>query len=92
MGHVNKGEKGSFSYTPLDFGLVKWFIKTGSFRNLGPEEMKERTFQSDDFGGRVHDGRVGSDGSTNGIVGIGQVDDDNLGRFTHLLPDTDELV
>ena len=50
------------------------------------------TFECDNFAGGVHDGAVGRDGAADGIVGVGHVDDDNLGLLTHFLPDAYELV
>jgi len=50
------------------------------------------TFQSDDLARRVHDGRVGRDGTTNRIRRIPKVDDDDLSRFTDLLTHADELI
>ena len=53
---------------------------------------RKETFESDDLRGRVHDGRVGGDGSTNRIGRVVQVDDDHLGRLAHLLAHAYELV
>ena len=50
------------------------------------------TFESDDFRGRMHDGRVGGDGSSNGIGRVVHVDDDDLMRLADLLAHTNELV
>lgn len=50
------------------------------------------TFKGNNFAGRVHDGAVGRDGATDGVVGISQINDDNLSLFTNLLSYTDELV
>ena len=48
--------------------------------------------EGNDFAGWVHDGAVGTDGSPDGVGGVGHVDDDHLGRLPDLLPHTDELV
>ena len=50
------------------------------------------TLQCNDFGGRVHDCRVGSDGSSDRVSRVGEIDDDHLGRLSDLLTDTDELI
>lgn len=50
------------------------------------------TFKGNNFASRVHDGAVGRDGATDGVVGISQINDDNLSLFTNLLSYTDELV
>ena len=41
---------------------------------------------------RVHDGRVRGDWSPENIVGVGEVDDDDLVGFIDLFPDTDKVV
>lgn len=51
-----------------------------------------RTFETNDLGDRIHDGRVGGDGSSQHIVLLVQVDNDDLVLFAHFLPDADELV
>ena len=51
-----------------------------------------RTFESDDFAGGVHDGRVGWDGSSYRVGSVVEVDDDNLCGLTDLLPHADELI
>lgn len=50
------------------------------------------TFKGNNFAGRVHDGAVCRDRPADGIVGVGHVDDDDLGLLTHFLSDADELV
>lgn len=50
------------------------------------------TFESNDFGGRVHDGRVCSDGTADGVGWVRQVDNDHLGSVPNLLPHADKLV
>lgn len=54
--------------------------------------LSSRTFQSDDFAGRIHDGTVGRDGPPDWVGGVGHVDDHHLVLLPHLLPDADELV
>lgn len=51
-----------------------------------------RTFEGDDFAGRVHDGAVGRDGSADGRVGVTHVNDDHLSLLANFLPHADELV
>lgn len=50
------------------------------------------TLQCDDFAGRIHNGRVGADGTANGIGRVAHVDDHHLVSPVHLLADADELV
>lgn len=50
------------------------------------------TFEGNNFAGGVHDGAVSGDGAADGIVGIGHVDDDDLGLLAHFLSHADELV
>ena len=50
------------------------------------------SLQRDHLRGWVHDGRVGRDGATDGVGGVGHIDDDHLVRLAHFLADTDELV
>ena len=63
---------------------------------MGDQEDKEgvsaHTFQCDHFGGGVHDCRVSSDGSPDGIARVSKVDDDDLGGVPHFLPNADKLV
>jgi hypothetical protein len=46
------------------------------------------SFESDDFGGRMHDGTIGSDGTTHDGTVVMQVDDNHLIRFVDFLADT----
>lgn len=50
------------------------------------------TFERDHLAGGVHDGAVGRDGPTDGIVGVRHVDDDDLSLLADFLPDAYELV
>lgn len=51
-----------------------------------------RTSQSKNLLVRVHDGRVGGNWSPQDIVGIGEVDDDDLVGLIDFLPHTNEVV
>lgn len=53
---------------------------------------EQLTFECYDLGCRVHDCRVGSDGTSNGVGRVTEVNDDDLRGLCHLLPDTDELI
>ena len=50
------------------------------------------TFERNDLAGRIHDGRVSRDRSTDGVGGVVHVNDDHLCRLAHLLTDTDVLI
>lgn len=54
--------------------------------------LSSRTFQSDDFAGRIHDGTVGRDGPPDRVGGVGHVHNHHLVLLAHLLSDADELV
>jgi hypothetical protein len=40
----------------------------------------------------MHDGRIGTNWSPKDIVGVGEVDDDDLILLVDLFPQTDEMV
>jgi len=50
------------------------------------------TFKGNNFAGRVHDGAVCRDRPADWIVGVGHIDDDDLGLLPHFLSYADELV
>lgn len=50
------------------------------------------TFQCNHFTRRIHDGRIGTDWTTNWITAIVHIDDDHLSRIGHLLSDADKFV
>ena len=54
--------------------------------------MNGHTFKSQNLLLGVHNRRVGGDWSTENIVGVGQVDNDDLVLFVYFFPDTDEMV
>ncbi len=53
---------------------------------------RKRTSQSKNLLVRVHNGRVCRDWSPEDIVGIGEVNDDDLVSLIDLFPHTDEMV
>ncbi len=50
------------------------------------------TFESDDFGCRVHDSGICGNWPPDGVCGVGHVNDDDLVSLPHFLPHTNELV
>ena len=50
------------------------------------------TFEGDHFTGWIHDRAVGRDGSADGSVGVGHVNNNHLGLFAHLLSDANEFI
>lgn len=50
------------------------------------------TFEGNDFTGWVHDSTVCRDGPADGSVGVGHVNNNDLGLVAHLLSDANELI
>ena len=65
---------------------------TSRSRKRSEREHGTRTLESQNLLVGVHNGRVGGDWSTQNIVGVGQVDDDDLVLFVEFLPHTNEMV
>jgi len=51
-----------------------------------------RTSQSQNLLRRVHDSRVGGNGSSQDIVCLGKVDDDDLALFVYFLSNANEAI
>lgn len=49
-------------------------------------------FEGDHFAGRIHDGRIGGYRTSDRILRIGHVDDNDLGDVTGFFADADVLV
>lgn len=50
------------------------------------------TFKCNDFSGRIHDGRVCRNGSADGGLRVGHIDDNHLCRFSNLLSNAYKFV
>eukprot|EP00965_Chrysotila_dentata_P232706 6199152-Pleurochrysis_carterae.AAC.2 len=77
---------------PEDDGLSK-LVALHLALHLHVEDLEVRAcLQRDHFGDRVHDGRLGSDGSSVRLRRVRHLDNDNLRLPVHLLADADVLV
>ena len=76
-------------------GCTGGVISLLSSRSHGIREKRKhaiRTFQSQNLLLRVHNRRVCGDWSTQNIIGVVQVDNDDLVLLVDFLPHTDEMV
>ena len=77
------------SYTPSLFSLLS---PPASQLISNRRWATELTFQSNDLAGRIHNGGISGNGTTNGIGCVTEINDNDLSGLTDLLSDTDELV